>query len=175
MENNNQTLSQDLKEEFFKGESTLFSKKSKKIHYNIKSSTEILSNIASQKRFKTVKSRYKLKLILSKILLKNHLEWILYAFYSKNILYIGTQNHIGQNELNMQKDAILHNIKKLEEYKDIEKVNILRDKNFHKLEKFVKKDTPINERSYGIFENNITDEKLSNIVENIRDIIKSIN
>jgi hypothetical protein len=172
MENNQDSIAQTLKEEFFKGESSLFSKKSKKAHYNIKSSTEILSNIASQKKFNTVKSRYKLKLILSKILLKNHLEWILYAFYTKNILYIGTQNHIGQSELNMQKDSIIHNIKKLEEYKDIEKVNIIRDEKFERLEKFIINDEKMEEKSYGIFENNITDEKLHKLVENIRNIIK---
>jgi hypothetical protein len=175
MENNQDTISQTLKEEFFKGESTLFSKKSKKVHHNIKSSTEILSNITNQKRFTTVKSRYKLKLILSKILLKSHLEWILYAFYTKNTLYIGTQNHIGQSELNMQKDAIIHNIRKLYEYKDIEKVSIIRDKHFTKLEKFVHKNEKIQEKSYGIFENNFTDKKLHNIVENIRNIIKHNN
>ena len=165
------TYKQKLKEEFFKNSAKTTSLQNRSIGCNIKTATNILLDIANKKNFSPLRLRYKLKLVLSKILLKNHMEWVLYSIYSKNILYIATPNHIAQSELNMQKRYIFNSVKQIESFKDLIKVNIIRDTKYKKLEKFVKENKKIDERSYAIFDNNLTDVKLHSIVENIRDII----
>lgn len=164
---------QILKEKFFQNESKLFSKKSKFISYTCKSSTDILSNIASKKQFKQIRQRYKVELLISKILLKSQYSWVLYAFYRKQTLYIATRNHIGQSELNLQKLTLLKYFKQSKDFSDIINVSVFRDNKFKEKKHLSKKDTiKIKERSYAIFTNNLSDKKHKHIVEQIRENIK---
>ena len=165
---------QALKEQFFKGEDKLFTKKAKFISYTCKDTTAILSSIASKKGFSEIRQRYKVTMFLSKILLKSQFNWVLYAFYRNDILYIATANHIGQSELNMQKLNIISYCKKSRDYANILKVNIFRDekKVVKEKEKIVQR---YDERSHGIFENNLTNPKLYNIAQRIKEKIYIIN
>lgn len=176
MENNLVSID-ELKSLYFKDENKLFSKTSKKQDFHIKSTTEILSTIASQKDFQKIKSTYILKKYLSKILLKSHLEWITFVYYKEKKLIIGAKNHIGQSELNMQKYTLLQNLKTIEAYKEIEGVNIIRDEKFapQEKEKKKRKKDEEGEKSYGIFENNITDTRQFAIVERIKKYIRNNN
>jgi len=162
---------QALKEQFFKGQDKLFTKKAKFISYTCKDSTSILSSIASKKGFSEIRQRYKVTIFLSKILLKSQFNWVLYAFYRNDILYIATANHIGQSELNMQKLNIISYCKKSRDYKNIQKVNIFRDekKQVKEKQKLVQR---YPERSYGIFENHLSNKKLYNIAQRIKENIK---
>jgi len=173
MQEDNTNYKQILKEEFFKNEDKLFTKKAKFISYTCKDTTSILSSIASNSRFSEVRKRYKVTLLLSKILLHSQFNWVMYAFYRNSILYIATANHIGQSELNMQKLTIISYLKKSKNYSDIQKVNIFRDekKQIKEKEKTVQR---YPERSYGIFENNLSNPKLYNIAQRIRQNIKSL-
>ncbi len=173
MENNQ--LSQDqLKSLYFQNESKLFSKTTKKQDIHIKTSTEILSNITKVGSFSKVKERYKLGLILKKILLQSHLYWINYAYYKNKKLIIGTGSHIGQSELNMQKYILIEHLTKIEEYQDIETVSIIRDEKSTLQTQLTKPNLnqQIPERSYGIFDNNLEDQKLHQIVERIKKILR---
>ncbi len=172
MENNLVSID-DLKSLYFKDESKLFSQKSKKQDFHIKSTTEILSNISQVGTFKKVKETYKLNLILKKILLQSHLHWITYAYYKNKKLIIGTSSHIGQSELNMQKYILMEHFKKIEGYGDIESVSIFRDEKTIENMKTIKSKKKIDtDRSYGIFDNNLQDPKLFEIVERIKKLLK---
>jgi hypothetical protein len=166
----------ELKSLYFKDESKLFSYKSKKQDFHIKSTTEILSNISSNGSFKKVKDTYRLNLILSKILLKSQMNWITYAYYKDKKLVLGAFGHIGQSELNMQKYLLVESLKKIERYSDIESVSIYRDENKSIDITTPKVKSPITpEKSYGIFDNYLEDELLYKIVERIKQKIRNSN
>ena len=174
MNNEDINYKQQLKEQFFKNDSKLFSKKSKFISFNLKDTTSILSNIASKPKFGEVRKRYKLTKLISKILLKSHFHWVLYAYYRNDTLYIATLNHIGQSELNLQKLTLISYFKKTNEYKNIQKVSIFRDKDYKKIKKKTNKKDTFSEKSYGIFINNLKNKKLHTLAENIRKKINQL-
>jgi hypothetical protein len=102
---------------------------------------------------------------------------VLYAYYRDNKLTIAVSNHIGQNELNLQKLTLMKFLKQIDEYKMIKNVSIFRDEKFAleqqtKSESTIEEDIKFSEKSYGIFENNLKDKKLYNLVESIRKSIK---
>ena len=176
MQNETNNQKQVLKELFFKNENKLFSKKSKFVSYTCKDTTQILSNIASKPRFSQIRQRYKVYKFISKILLKDQLNWVLYTYYRNNILYIATKNHIGQSELNLQKITLIKYFKKHKDYKNIISVNIFRDEKKYENIKNIKKSHHLNfkERSYGIFTNALSNQKHCKIAEKIRLNIKNI-
>ena len=178
MENENLSSSQEYKKKFFSNTDSFFSKKPKYIYPEVKDTTKILSTIASKPNFFQVRHRYKTKKFLSKFLLKSHLNWVLYCFTRKNTLYIATKNHIGQSELNLQKMTILLYCSKSLNFKDIKIVSIFRDKDYLENIQDTNKlyETSYKERSYGIFENNLTNAKHKNILDKIKkNIRKNIN
>ena len=176
MEDDNLTKAQEYKKQFFSKTDTFFSKKPKYIYHELQDTTAILSSIASNSKFSQIRQRYKTKIFLSKILLKSHIHWILYSFYRNDTLYIATSNHIGQNEINLQKLTILKYCKQSKDYNFINKVSVFRDEEFYKDEKKEKKEIALEkihfkERSYAIFENYIKDTKQNNIIKRIREDI----
>ena len=175
MENSTPTIvdAHTLKALYFQEESKLFSKTTKKVDIHVKSPTDILSSLTKKPPFVKVVDRYKLTQVLQKILLRSHLEWISYAYYRDKKLVIGAYGHIGQSELSMQKMELKEQLSKLEAYKDIETVSIVRDQGERG---GVKKNDHItsnttNERSYGIFDNFIENEEQSKIIEKIKTYI----
>ena len=167
-----QHFQSQLKELYFSNSAKVNSKT--KLPTNIKNTNNILKNIVDKNLpFKKVRSLYKVNKILEKILLKQHINWLVYAYYNKNTLVIFVQDHIAQNEFNYQKTNILNHFKQLEEYKGIEKVSILRDNN--KIDfKYTKWQTePTKEKSFAIFDNFCTNKTLSSQIEHIRQLILS--
>ncbi|MCI0501649.1 MAG: hypothetical protein L0Y61_07870 [Epsilonproteobacteria bacterium] len=166
----------ELKSLYFKDESKLFSKTTKKQDFHIKSTTEILSSISSNGSFKKVKDTYRLNLILSKILLKSQMNWVNYSYYKDKKLFLGAAGHIGQSELNMQKYLLMENLKKIERYSDIEGISIYRDENrSQNIETQTMKISMTPEKSYGIFDNYLEDKVLYDIVERIKLRIRNNN
>jgi hypothetical protein len=174
MENNLVSID-DLKSLYFKDENKLFSQKTQKQDFHIKSTTEILSNITKNGSFQKVNETYKLGLILKKILLQSHLNWITYVYYKNKKLIIGTNSHIGQSELNMQKYILVENLKRVEKYQDIEGVSIFRDETISKTNQKIENKTSFTpEKSYGIFDNYLQDDKLNEIIERIKISIRNV-
>lgn len=167
MSNDTSKYKELLKELYFRNDKKIFTNK-KYIPYEFKDCNNILSNIASQGNFKEIKHRYKINIILKKILLQSQYNFVLYSFYRNQTLYIATQNHIGQSELNLQKLVLLHYFSKIDNFKDIKKVSIFRDDKVYAKETIAKKVKIYDEKSYGIFINNLTNQKLHKMVENIR-------
>ena len=168
---------QELKKAFFSGENKFFNKKTKSYENpNIRNITKVFSSIASKNQYREIRKRYKMDKILSKILLPKHMHYVLYSFYRKNKLTIAVPNHIGQSELNLQKMNLIRFLKVVKEYENISEVSIFRDEKFSKLNTNTKKaqiqNREYDEQSYGIFENNISDKRLFNIMEKIRQSIK---
>lgn len=184
------TFKQELKKSFFSSEEK--SANIKKVNYKqFKTTNNILTNIADQREFSEVRKRYKVHTFLEKILIKKIMNYILFAFYRKEKLSIAVLHPVAQTELNYQKKMIMDYAKMLPEFKDIKEISVFRydklysfsknyDKkahdDFHSPFKKEQKDEIepfFNERSYGIFENQIKDEKLHEQVERIRKLIKN--
>jgi len=176
MSNDTKNEKQALKELFFQNQDKLFSKKSKFISYTMKDTTSILSSIASKNNFSEIRKRYKVLKLISKILLKSQFNWILYAFYRNDTLYMATKNHIGQSELNLQKLTLIKYFKQSKDFSNIIKVSVFRDEHYKKEKKTnIIKDKIYKENSYGIFTNSIQNDLHKKIVEKIRKNILDIN
>ena len=137
--------------------------------------TAIFSSIASKPQYSEIRKRYKIDKIISKILLPKQMHYVLYSFYRNGKLTIAVPNHIGQQELNLQKMTLIKYLKQVKDYKDIKEVSIFRDENFivdREDKKNSMNEITFCERSYGIFENNISDENLSKKIEQIRELMK---
>lgn len=166
-----------LKELYFKNQN--FTVKKTTPYNSYKDTNQILTNIIeNHTSYKKVRKIYTINKIIKTALPVQYHKYVLYAFYHKNILRIATINHISQNELNYQKDILKAVCKKVKGYEDIEKINIFRDeefyKNFYKNSKVQIEIEKMLEKGHGIFDNNLKDEKLYNIIENIRNhIIKN--
>lgn len=184
------SFKQELKKAFFTFEPQTQGKK--KINFTrIKSTNNILSSLADKREFSEVRKRYKVHKFLEKILIKKILNYILFAFYRKSKLSIAVLHPVAQTELNYQKKMIIDYAKMVPEFKDIKEVAIFRydklysfSKNFDQkayddfVSPFSKEEKEqleplFKERSYGIFENNVKDEKLHKTFEQIREIIKN--
>jgi hypothetical protein len=139
-----------------------------------KTSKNILQNISKNPSFSKIKQRSLINLILKKILLKNQLEWINYAYVKNETLIIFAKNHIAQSELNYQKEYLLKCFKTIDNFNNLTKISILRDipKNLDSQKKFTNR--RFREKSYGIFDNHVTNQRLSSIIENIRVYIKNL-
>jgi len=166
----------ELKKAFFNNQSSFFGKKPTSFsNPHMRGITSVFSSIASEPRYKEIRKRYKVDKIISKILLPKHMHYVLYSFYRNNKLTIAVPNHIGQAELNMQKMTLIKFLKQVKEYETIDEVSIFRDEKFikHRLDKIKIDNIAFDERSYGIFENNITDKRLHKDMERIRELIKT--
>jgi hypothetical protein len=169
---------QILKKIYFASQDQIFNNKKFSFTTNkTKTINRIFTQIANKPQFNQIRKRYKLEKLLSKILLPKHLHYVLYAYYRDDKLTIAVSNHIGQNELNLQKLTLMKFLKQIDEYKMIKNVSIFRDEEFAleqqtKSESTIEEDIKFSEKSYGIFENNLKDKKLYNLVESIRKSIK---
>ena len=146
-----------------------------KIEHKYKDTQTILKNIynSNEELKKNINTRRKIKSILQKIFPLNLLNFISYAYYKNETLIIATKNHLGQYELNYKKIQLLNLFKKFDEFKNIKKVSIIRDEKF--LQKFnfeIFKPKKLVEKSYAIFDNVLSNERLHKKFEQIRKLIK---
>ena len=175
----------ELKKAFFSNAESFFGKKP--VSYknpHLRDITAVFSSIANQQQYHEIRKRYKIHHAIKLGLSKTHLGFIVYVAYKSPVLTIMATNHIGQTELNYQKMFLVKHLKRFKDFKDIQEVSILRYDRVQRKEqlkyqttlvdkKTIKKEPEIfDEKSYGIFENNISDPKLHKIVENIRESIK---
>jgi len=184
------SFKQEMKKAFFTFEPK--SKGSKKINYTrVKNTNNILSSLADQKEFSEIRKRYRVHSFLEKILIKKIMNYVLFAFYRNQKMSIAVLHPVAQTELNYQKKMIIQYAKQVNEFKDIKDVSVFRydklysfSKNYDKkaydefTSPFSKEKKEViepffKERSYGIFENKIKDEKLHKKMEEIRDVIKN--
>ena len=160
-----------LKSLYFTGQKDV----KKTSHYgSFKTTNRILKNISSKGKFQKIKHRSLVHLILKKILLKNQLEWISYAYIKNDVLIIFAKNHIAQSELNYQKSFLLQCFTQIESFSKLTKVSILRDTKKNEIIKNKLK-PKFNEQSFGIFDNCVTNQRLFKIIENIRLHIMKLN
>lgn len=184
------SFKQELKKAFFTFEPK--ATEQKKVNFTrVKNTNNILSSLANQREFSEIRKRYRVHSFLEKILIKKIMNYVLFAFYRNEKLSIAVLHPVAQTELNYQKKMIMSYAKQVNEFKDIKEISVFRydklysfSKNYDKKAhdeftspfKEEQKDTVepyFNERSYGIFENNIEDEKLHKKMEEIRNIIKN--
>ncbi|MCK5110201.1 MAG: hypothetical protein KAQ94_01685 [Arcobacteraceae bacterium] len=175
--------SQELKKAFFSHQDSFFGKKPTTYHnFHMREITSIFSSIANKPQYQEIRKRYKIHHAIKLGLSQTHLGFIVYVAYKSPVLTIMATNHVGQTELNYQKMALIKHLKRYKDFKDIQKISILRYDRVKAEEelKYPKaqnenikiKPQTFNEKSYGIFENNISDEKLYKKIEEIRKLIK---
>jgi len=175
----------ELKKAFFNNTESFFGKKPK-VYKNthLRDITAIFSSIANEQQYHEIRKRYKIHHAVKLGLSKTHLGFIVYIAYKNPVLTIMATNHVGQTELNYQKMSLLKHLKQYKDFKDIQTISILRYDRVKRKEqlkyqgtlddkkKTILKPQIFNEKSYGIFENNISDQKLYKKVEEIRKLIK---
>ncbi len=173
----------ELKKAFFSNQESFFGKKPTTYHNShMRDITSVFSSIANKEQYHEIRKRYKIHHAIKLGLSQTHLGFIVYVAYKCPVLTIMATNHVGQTELNYQKMALIKHLKRYTDFKDIEKVSILRydrvklkERLQYKSmtdEKVKTKPQIFKERSYGIFENKITDIKLYKEIEEIRKLIK---
>ena len=173
----------DLKKAYFSGENKFLDKPKKFYGSNMRNITAIFGAIADMPEYQEVRKRYRVHNALGKILLTHHLGYIVFATYRGKKLIIMATNHIAQQELNYQKMKLIQYLKYIDEFKEINEVSILRwDKELRDqeipeftlagFEEEQSEPSKFEEKSYSIFENQLTDKKLKKLVEEIREIIK---
>ncbi len=176
----------ELKKVFFYNSETFFGKKPK-IYKNthLRDITAIFSSIANQSQYHEIRKRYKIHHAVKLGLSKTHLGFIVYIAYKSPVLTIMATNHVGQTELNYQKMSLIKHLKQYKDFKNIQTVSILRYDRVKRKEQLkyqnilndkketIPKPQTFDEKSYGIFENNISDIKLSKKIEEIRELIKA--
>ncbi len=177
--------SQELKQAFFSKSESFFGKKPRQFkNKHLRDITSIFSSIADDQTYHEIRKRFKIHHAIKMGLSQTHLGFIVYVAYKNPVLTIMATNHVGQTELNYQKMALIKHLKQYKDFRDIAEVSILRyDRVLQKerlknqdtlgAKKEVKKEPEVfDERSYGIFENNLTDDKLAKKVEQIRSVIQ---
>jgi len=145
------------------------------VEYKFKDTQTILKNVYnSNKEYKkNIYTRGKIRLILQKVFPKNLLNFISYYYYKNRVLIIATKNHLGQYELNYKKIVLLNIFKQFDEFKDIKQVSIKRDEKFSQNFKFeIYKPKKLIEKSYAIFDNVLSNQRLYKKFEKIREVIK---
>ena len=131
----------------------------------------ILSHIKFSPEFKKINTQQSLTLLINS--LPQHLKNGVKFAYTKNmILFFVLKHPVFKNEFKNNISLIKALLKDLK-IANIEKIDFFVT---HTIEKRKQKQKIIyqtyDERSYGIFQNNIKDEKLHNKFENIRKLIK---
>lgn len=183
------TFKQEMKKAFFTFEKS--DNSDTKVNYKqSKTANKILSNLANKNEFSEIRKRYKVHAFLEKILIKKIMNYVQFAFYRNEKLSIAVLHPVAQSELNFQKKMIISYAKQTKEFRNIKEVAVFRydklykfSKNYDKKasddfkspfqEEQVKVEKTFKERSYGIFENSIKDEKLHKKMEAIRELIKN--
>ncbi|MCK9161703.1 MAG: hypothetical protein M0O97_02955 [Arcobacteraceae bacterium] len=142
----------------------------------IKNSEVLISVLLENPYFQEIKERIPVHKLLKNTLTKHIFDMVLFAKYQNNLLTIGVHHPVAQFELNNFKPILIKYAKMLDRFKDIQEVRVFR---YEKLktpplikENDIIKYSFFQERSYGIFENHLKDDKLYDQIEEIRDIIK---
>ncbi len=160
----------------------------KKNTYNIKNTKDILDGVLDIEGFYPLrKYRCSIARVFESILPKILCERIRFAFYKNKVLKIQVSDASIQQDLNFKKKDLLKIFSKIKSFENIKEIMIFRDDRLNSFKPDFSKDfydanhlktknyitSTFKEKSYGIFTNNIKDEKLAKIFENIRTEIKN--
>ncbi len=173
----------ELKKAFFLNKESFFGKKPITYHNShMRDITSVFSSIANKEQYHEIRKRYKIHHAIKLGLSKTHLGFIVYVAYKSPVLTIMATNHVGQTELNYQKMSLIKHLKRYKDFKDIDTISILRYDRVKQKERLQYKNLELKntksksqifeERSYGIFENKISNTKLHKKIEEIRRLIK---
>ncbi|VAY86865.1 hypothetical protein MNB_ARC-1_1088 [hydrothermal vent metagenome] len=173
---------QAIKKAFFNSQYSFFDKKVAKYRNdNSKDIISVFSSIVNMPQYSEIRKRFRVHKAISRILLDQHLGYIIYATYRADKLIIMARDHVGQMEISYQKMILLKYLEQIKEFKNIKSVSVLRwDKEkreqgileFSLKKKEITIENPsFKESSNGIFENNFKNKRLYNIMEDIRNLI----
>lgn len=182
------SYSQKLKKEYFEKEKeNSISKKKYFTNNRIKNTNNIVNSLIHTSEFRVLRHyRLMLNRLLKNVINKKLLEMVIFAYYKNSKLSIKVMHPVAQQELNFKKNDIIFIAKQIPEFVDIKEVSIFREDRLNKFKKDFNQDffdsyqkTKVStkyhffeERSVGIFENSIKNEKLNKVFEDIRTCIK---
>lgn len=133
---------------------------------------EILSHLKNNPQFRKINTASVIEQFIEVLPLKLK-KGIKFAYIKNNILYFVLTHPVYKMEFEYNKADIKSLLKKTE-LKYITEISFFVTNKIEKKSKDQKEYEPFyTERSHGIFENKLEDEKLHLIVEDIRDIIKN--
>jgi hypothetical protein len=142
----------------------------------VKNSEALISTILEINTFKEIKQRFPIHNFLKKVLTKQIFDMILFAKFKEDVLTIGVHHPTAQFELTNFKPILIQYAKQIDDLKTIKDVKIFR---YDKLKPKSLAEIPTHEvsffeeKSYGIFENNLKDKELFDRIEQIRSLIKT--
>lgn len=141
----------------------------------VKNSEILISTILDHSNLKEVKQRIPVHSFLKKVLTKQIFDMILFAKFKDDILTIGVHHPTAQFELTNFKSILIQYAKQIDYFSSIKDIRVFRNdklkpKSLTDID--ITKISFFEERSHGIFENNLKDKELFDKIEQIRNAIK---
>ncbi|WP_258239453.1 DUF721 domain-containing protein [Arcobacter sp. LA11] len=131
---------------------------------------EILCHLKNNPEFRKINTQETIQKFIELLPLKLK-KGIKFAYIKRQILYFVLTHPVYKMEFEYNKSLINALLKK-SNIANVEEVKFFVTNKIEKREEKIEKIDTFDERSYGIFQNSIKDEKLHKITEEIRNIIK---
>lgn len=136
----------------------------------MKKINEILSHLKNNPEFRKINTQETIQKFIELLPLKLK-KGIKFAYIRRQILYFVLTHPVYKMEFEYNK-SLINSLLKKSHIANVEDVKFFVTNRIEKKEKKVEIENNYKERSYGIFENSITDKELHEKVEEIRAIIK---
>lgn len=136
----------------------------------MKKINEILSHLKNNPEFRKINTQETIQKFIELLPLKLK-KGIKFAYIRRQILYFVLTHPVYKMEFEYNK-SLINSLLKKSQIANVEDVKFFVTNRIEKKEKKVEVENKYKERSYGIFENSITDKELHEKVEEIRAIIK---
>jgi len=137
----------------------------------MKKVNDILTHLKYSPEFKKINTNEKLEKLIQVLPLKLK-KGVKFAYIKRQILFFVLKHPVYKMEFEYNKEIIKSLLKKAS-IENVEEIRFFVTNKLEKKEVKIVEDPTFKERSYGIFENNIQDEKLHKTMEEIRNIISS--
>ena len=131
---------------------------------------EILSHLKNNPEFRKINTQETIQRFINILPLKLK-KGIKFAYVKRQILYFVLTHPVYKMEFEYNK-SLINTLLKKAQIANVEELNFFVTNKIERKVKKEEKNDHFDERSYGIFENPIKNQKLHNKVEEIRKIIK---
>ena len=137
----------------------------------MKKVNDILTHLRYSPEFKKINTNEKLEKLIHVLPLKLK-KGVKFAYIKRQILFFVLKHPVYKMEFEYNKEIIKSLLKKAS-IENVEEIRFFVTNKLEKKEVKIVEEPSFKERSYGIFENKIKDQKLHKTMEDIRKIISS--
>lgn len=131
---------------------------------------EILCHLKNNPEFRKINTQDTIQKFIELLPLKLK-KGIKFAYIRRQILYFVLTHPVYKMEFEYNK-SLINTLLKKANIANVDEVKFFVTNKIQRKEKKIEKTETFNERSYGIFQNSIKDERLHTLAEEIRNIIK---